>query len=300
MKIYVAVTDDAWFRHLHGLDPRPEEVNFWKPGGHQVKHLVGTPWLFKLHAPNNYIVGGGYFTYFTQMPLHIAWESFEQKNGVASVTDLQRAIGKYREGATLATPIGCVVLSEPFFLDPDRWIPIPENWSPNIVTGKSYDTEEPAGTQLWQAVIMNRLHPITPLVQAEAGYGKPQVIKPRLGQGYFRLRVTDAYDRCCAVTGERALPALEAAHIVPFADIQTHDVRNGLLLRADIHRLFDQGYVTVNSDYRFLVSGSIHAEFHNGADYYKMHGQTITLPADKSALPDRGFLEKHRKTTFHE
>jgi len=298
MKIYVAVTDDAWFNYLRGLNPPPDEINFWKPGGQRLNHAVGTPWLFKLHAPKNYIVGGGYFTYSTQMPLNIAWESFEQKNGVASLGELHRSIARYRAGATFTTSIGCVVLTEPFFLEPERWIPVPEDWSPNIVAGKGYDTDDPRGAKLWQDVVMDQPRPVAPLVGEGSAYGKPQLIKPRLGQGYFRLAVTDAYNRRCAVTGERALPALEAAHIVPFADVQTHDVRNGLLLRADIHRLFDQGYVGVSAEYRFLVSKSIRAEFHNGRNYYEMHGRAISLPADAAALPDRQFLERHLATKF--
>jgi putative restriction endonuclease len=70
-------------------------------------------------------------------------------------------------------------------------------------------------------------------------------VRPRLGQGTFRIATIQAYERACAVTGEHSLPALEAAHIRPFAEGGTHDVSNGLLLRADLHRLFDRGYVTV-------------------------------------------------------
>jgi putative restriction endonuclease len=76
-------------------------------------------------------------------------------------------------------------------------------------------------------------------------YGKPLLVWPRIGQGVFRIAVTDAYGRACAVTGEHSLPALEAAHIRPYAAEGLHDVANGLLLRSDLHRLFDKGYVTV-------------------------------------------------------
>lgn len=115
MRFYVAVTDDAWFHHLHALDPPPDEVNFWT--GAPATHDAGTPWLFKLHAPHNFIVGGGYFTYYTKMPLAIVWEAFGQLNGVDSLGALQQNIGQYRKEATsLMTPIGCAVLSQPFFL----------------------------------------------------------------------------------------------------------------------------------------------------------------------------------------
>jgi putative restriction endonuclease len=53
-------------------------------------------------------------------------------------------------------------------------------------------------------------------------HGKPTLIKPRLGQGAFRLTITDSYERRCAVTGEKTLPILDAAHIRAFeASIDT-------------------------------------------------------------------------------
>lgn len=60
--------------------------------------------------------------------------------------------------------------------------------------------------------------------------------------------------RRCAITHERTLPALEAAHIRPYGDVGEHEARNGVLLRRDIHSLFDAGYVTVAPDLRFEVS----------------------------------------------
>jgi len=67
-------------------------------------------------------------------------------------------------------------------------------------------------------------------------YGVPQTVQPRLGQGTFRIAVTSAYC-ACAVSGEHSLPALEAAHVRPYADGGAHTLPNGLLLRADIHCL---------------------------------------------------------------
>jgi putative restriction endonuclease len=108
-------------------------------------------------------------------------------------------------------------------------------------------------------------------------YGEPTVIIPRLGQGTFRIMVTDAYQRRCAVTRERTLPALDAVHIKPYNDSGSHDVRNGLLLRSDIHKLFDTGYVTISLDYRFDVSRRIKEEFENGRDYYALHARAASL-----------------------
>jgi len=67
-------------------------------------------------------------------------------------------------------------------------------------------------------------------------YGAPKTVQLRLGQGTFRIAVTSAYG-ACAVSGEHSLPALEAAHLRPYADGGERALSNGLLLRADIHRL---------------------------------------------------------------
>jgi hypothetical protein len=77
-------------------------------------------------------------------------------------------------------------------------------------------------------------------------FGAPYLHEPRLGQSTFRVAVTNAYG-ACAVSGEHSLPALEAAHVQPYAAGGQHSLRNGMLLRADIHRLYDKGYVTVTS-----------------------------------------------------
>ncbi len=111
---------------------------------------------------------------------------------------------------------------------------------------------------------------------------------PRLGQGTFRLAVTSAYSRACVVTGEHSLPALEAAHIRPYGDGGEHEVSNGLLLRSDIHRLFDTGYVGVTPDYKFVVSDRLRGDFSNGRSYCALSGRPIELPAAREEWPKGG------------
>ena len=96
---------------------------------------------------------------------------------------------------------------------------------------------------------------------------------PRLGQGTFRVSVTDAYGRACAVTGEHSLPVLEAAHIRDYARDGPHEVRNGILMRADLHRLFDKGYLTISPEHRLEVSSRLRADYANGRSYYPLQGQ---------------------------
>jgi putative restriction endonuclease len=102
--------------------------------------------------------------------------------------------------------------------------------------------------------------------EEEARYGEEFVMRAQLAQGAFRVLVTEAYTRRYAVTGERTLPVLQAAHIKPFAKSGPHRVDNGLLLRSGLHTLFDRGYVTVTPEHRVEVSRRIREEFENGRD----------------------------------
>jgi putative restriction endonuclease len=130
-------------------------------------------------------------------------------------------------------------------------------------------------------------------------FGSAYLARSRLGQGAFRILVTDAYQRRCAVTGEKTLPVLEAAHIKPFAMNGPHLVRNGLLLRSDLHKLFDLGYITVTPELRFEVSPRLRQEWQNGHEYYAYDGQELRFqPTDVANRPDREFLIWHNEQRF--
>jgi putative restriction endonuclease len=110
--------------------------------------------------------------------------------------------------------------------------------------------------------------------------------------------ITDLYQRRCAVTGERALPALEAAHIKPVSQQGLHRTNNGLLLRSDIHRLFDEGYVTVTPDCCFRVSKRLKTDFDNGEEYRRFVGREVPVPTNPEDRPDCELLEWHADTVF--
>ena len=88
MKFYVGVTDNKWFEYLARC--KPDEVNFWRPGGTGSFQVLspGAPFLFKLHSPENYIVGGGFFVSHSNLPLSLAWEACGDKNGAPSAETL--------------------------------------------------------------------------------------------------------------------------------------------------------------------------------------------------------------------
>lgn len=304
MKFYVGITDASWYSYL--ADQRPDEVNFWRPSGEDTFRALdpGEPFLFKLHSPKNFIVGGGFFSRFTQCPVRYAWEAFQQKNGTPSFTELCELIGQRRGLHGPIGPediIGCILLQQPFFLKPDAWIPA-SDWRPGIQRGKTYDTETFEGRRLWDEV-KTRLAQPSPTFDESVNiavqrYGKPQIMLPRLGQGAFRVIVADAYKRQCALSSSRILHVLESAHIKPYAKSGTHSPTNGILLREDIHTLFDLGYLTVTPQYQVEVSSKIKDEFDNGVEYYSMHGKEIVLPEIEQFRPSREMLIWHNENVF--
>ena len=303
VNLIIAVTDDDWFEMLRS-QPRLAEVNFWAPSAANFRALQpGELFLFKLHAPRNAIVGGGIFAYANVLPCSLAWEAFRETNGARSAHEMRTRIARYRRTDPTDRSdfeIGCRILTQPFFFEERDWISVPTNWSPNIVSFKTYNTDDAEGLALWEAVNgrFNRL-PFPGMLEDErARYGEPHLIRPRLGQGTFRVLVTDIYQRRCAVTQERVLPALEAAHIRPFGEGGSHEATNGLLLRRDIHSLFDTGYVTVTPALHFEVSRRIKEDFDNGRHYYALHGQPISIPVRAEQRPNSAALSWHNEHCY--
>ena len=305
MDLWVAVTDGNWFRFLR--ERQPDEVNFWQPSaGRQSKKLTpGDLFLFKLHSPEDYVVGGGFFVRYTVLPCSLAWEAFGEKNGVSNVIEFQSRIQHYRQKSGAIPPdpeIGCNVLAEPFFLTKESWIPVPPDWKPNIVQGKTYNTDTETGASLWRE-LQERLARQIPENWSEDSavapqYGSEYLARARLGQGAFRVLVTEAYHRRCAITGERTLPVLQASHIKPYAKSGPNRVQNGLLLRSDVHILFDKGLVTVTPEMRVEVSKRIKEEYENGREYYAYHGRSLTGPDSVSEYPKKEFLSWHNENVF--
>ena len=163
----------------------------------------------------------------------------------------------------------------------------PSNWARQNLRYAAYSLEEGEGRRIWDdclalSVVVGQESGVETLLD-EPRFGKPALVRPRLGQGAFRVAVTDAYGRSCSATGEHSLPALEAAHIKSFALDGPHAVTNGLLLRSDFHRLFDRGYVTVTHDYRLEVSDRLKDHFHNGHSVLSVAWKRHS--ASKGALP---------------
>jgi putative restriction endonuclease len=238
----------------------------------------------------------------------LAWEVFGPMNGVGSLAEMRRRIEYYRRDP--ARPgddytIGNIILQETFFFHSDYWIPVPDDFSGNVVQGKTYDLDSGSGREI-AAALEDRLHLQLKVSDQESlgkgvvgrMYSDPVLARRRLGQRGFRVLVTDTYGRQCAITREHTLPVLEAAHIRPVSAGGEHLITNGLLLRSDVHTLFDRGYVTVTPDFRFRVSKRLNSDWRNGKVYYQLENQEIHLPRDKRCLPEKMSLEWHADSIF--
>lgn len=314
MRGVICITDWDWFQFLSS-QPGLDEANFWRPTDLRRPRMPpGTPFIFKLRKEHGgWIVGFGIFATHVIQPMWLAWDEFERKNGAATFDEFHRLLVRIRRSKGMESDpagtyeIGCILLSEPMFFPPEAWIPAPGDWSDNTVQGAGYDLDRGEGARIWAHCLA--VAGGLPLGAGPAGRehgplyegprtGKPVLRAPRMGQGIFRAAVTDAYGRACAVTTEHSLPVLEAAHIRPYGEGGEHALPNGLLLRTDIHRLFDRGYVTITPDLRFRVSRRLKDEFANGRTYYSLEGTKVATPNAPGARPAAELLEWHSSTRF--
>lgn len=112
----------------------------------------------------------------------------------------------------------------------------------------------------------------------------------RKGQPMFRKSLLKAYQKTCAISGCKLEPILEAAHIHPYKGDHTNFTANGLLLRADIHTLFDLNFLSVNAA-SLLVEISPELL---GTEYARFEGQPLLIPSEVKDRPSMEALAWHR------
>ena len=133
-------------------------------------------------------------------------------------------------------------------------------------------------------------HDSEPTSQEDARERTNVTIVRRQGQPEFREELLRAYAGQCAITGCIAKEALEAAHIEPYMGKHSNVVTNGLLLRADIHTLFDRGYISIDA---WSMSVIVDTKL-EGSEYAELRGRRLFRPQNKADRPNPSALEKHR------
>lgn len=307
MKTYVGVTDSEWYKFL-STRQHIREVNFWRPYGSRAFKVLtpGEPFIFKTRYPQNTIVGGAIYEGFVSLSISRAWDFFGEGNGVGSIEDLVyrlRSITGESTNDLGDREIGCVLLRDACFLKDDQLLPAPQSFSANIVQGKSYNYpgEDAVIDVIVQRILSHQESDISEIENLRSlgpTHGNPRTIIPRLGQAGFKAVIQETYERRCAITNHKIIPTLQAAHILPVANGGQHRVDNGILLRSDVHTLFDKGYIGIDDEYRLLVSPRLRTEFGNGEEFYSREGQRVRLPTKELNLPSHDFLSWHLEKVF--
>jgi len=310
MRGYVGVTDDEWYEFLRVRPKISEaEVNFWRPGGGREFRVltVGEPFFFKTHSPHNRIVGGGFYSGFAALRVSEAWQFFGLANGADSLERMRARIAHYRRTPIASgddPEIGCVFVRNVTFFPVNATYEPPPGFASSIVQGKSYDMAEPQVSgyfaDLMQLVLGREIEIDLRQPWHDTGpvFGDPRLAPYRLAQQAFKAVVLNTYHGHCAITGTKIRPVLQAAHIRPVTAGGENRIDNGLLLRSDVHTMFDRGYLAVDPAYRLRVSPRLRDEFGNGEQFYAQAGQLIALPDRKTDRPQRDFLEWHLDEVF--
>jgi putative restriction endonuclease len=303
--LYIGNTDNTWFDFCKSSGPH-REVNFWQPSTQHFKALnEGGTLAFRLKSPRNVIGGFGTLAVAGHFSIKQAWEEFGVSNGVSSKEKLLEIISKYRKGrdTTEYSMIGFKVLIDPIFLDEKDWFELPSDWANSIVSGKSYSNTSSEGAKVLRKIASLNMsgsafesdrHKFEGFAEQPEKYGSVMSIRPRLRQADFRLKLVSCYEASCAITGTQIPQILEAAHIIPFSGDGVHSFENGILLRSDIHRLFDDGLIWIDDEYCVVVSPVLLNE-NAHQDYAALNGRKIFLPKNRQMWPSIENIQRHRK-----
>ncbi|RDI05494.1 HNH endonuclease [Flavobacterium sp. AG291] len=291
----ISPTDKDWYNYLK-QNQFNSYINFWTPTPWNISRLKeGNRLYFMLKSPIRKIGGFGEFVEYKNMTAEAAWNEFGYRNGRESKADFLNGIQKYidknsdKYGKRLLNSfsyqIGCIVLKNCQFWDEEYYkLPAEYNieFANQVVTIKYYEEYD----SFLQSDFENDSFD---LVQ-EPRERKKQLTNIRNGQGAFKGKILKAYRNACCVTGETIPELLEAAHIQQYKSKTSNHVQNGLLLRVDIHRLFDNNLIFIDGDYVIHVSDLV------GNEYYKrFDGKKITLPDIESEYPSTEALELKRE-----
>ena len=127
----------------------------------------------------------------------------------------------------------------------------------------------------------------TLLVSKAKGIYRPEWTSYALS---LRQSLIEAYGARCALTDCDAVEALEAAHILPYDGPATNNLPNGILLRSDIHTLFDLGSIATDPSTMALLLSPALAD----TTYGELAGRTLRVPAEEALRPSKSALQQHR------
>lgn len=296
----VGLTDQDWFEFLRD-NQAGEEVNFWTPTPWSIRRLrSGDTWHFLLKSPIRKLGGFGVFTEYLEMSIDVAWQRYGIANGVSSHADLLERCQRYSSRNSINpvsgphTSIGCIILSNVEYFEEDEYVDLAVAGIivPNAVVKCKYFQGFPEYPSFAAALPTTQPNEFVPIAQDPKEYSR-QRRKNRIGQQKFRRELMRVYDHKCAVTGESIGRVLEATHIEPYINEASNHIQNGILLRVDIHRLMEDGLISLSDDMELLISSKL-----VGTSYDQFDGQILRLPLVNSERPSLAAVRLHRNDRF--
>lgn len=286
-----ASTTRLWFEQLSGL--LPSKAAFWQPTPAQPGRIkLGERWYFKeLGAPQ--ILGFGEYVGWEKIGVAELFSKYGAASGYASLDDLVEAFRTFDTALNAEALVGNVILenftplSVPLSLSEIplddlsvRFIYLPEA---DPIAGHIAGVSK-AGT-------------VTPFKLRDTAAAKRAAVirKIRTGQSDFRKRLLETYGPVCAMTGPQIAETLQAAHIQPYVDAESNHICNGLILRADLHILFDLGFLTIDHSCVVRVSKKL-----KGRDLAidKLDGVSANLENSKGVAPSFEAIDFHFTEVF--
>ncbi|MFN0242224.1 MAG: HNH endonuclease [Planctomycetota bacterium] len=271
----------------------------------------GEPVFFKLKSPLHCIAGYGFFAHFSLLDLGLAWETFGARNGFMDRQQFFRGLSGYRgtnrmQEDPASRPLACTMLREAVFWPKSRWIPWgrEQGWAMNNTRGATERDPSRADRLLREIEFDHHVEPeeFAPsfqLVDVDSRAIESAQIYRREGQGAFRARLLTAYKNRCAVSGEKTVPVLDAAHVQPYLGPRSNHIQNGLLLTKELHALFDHRLLTITPEYRVRVSSKIREKWSNGRRYYEFNDrELVSIPTADDQRPSRDALRWHNEYWF--
>jgi len=275
-------------------------ANFWQPTPRNPRNIrFGDRWYFCRRNAGQ-IDGYGTFIAWRSMRIIDAWNMYAQGNGVENLANFIDAVNQAsaNNDHTEESIIGCIELQDlAYFQDPviiqhANIRPLNSSFRYILETDPIEDFFI-AENRDWEAPDI----PFNPCDLNEARPFEMRNIRIRRNQANFRNALLAVYGANCAISGPQPKEVLDAAHIQPYVNASSNHRENGLLLRADLHRLFDRGVMTIDEE---LIVRFCDAFIDQNCSYKPFNGNRLVFSDDDdiATRPSQAALEYHRTQRF--
>lgn len=287
----ISPTDNSWFQFLKDSELN-SFVNFWTPTPWNIQKLnSGDKWYFILKSPVRKLGGFGEFYEYKNLVANDAWREFGQRNGckdkIQFIEKIESYINKRSEsynGESIDInnyKIGCVILKNCQFWEEEKFQRPSDydiDFAIQVVKYKYFNQYDPFTNFIDKATDFNLVN------EPREEYRKE--VSQRKGQSEFRGKILKAYNNKCCISGETCPELLEASHLQSYLTQYSNHIQNGILLRVDLHRLYDSGLLFIDSNYVVHISSILESTTYKQFDKTK-----ILLPNNVNSYPSKESLE---------